>query len=138
MMIRRGSLLGSLVSTTTAVRSRNLIVVLAGVLVSCGGADDALVPRSGELAANLRMTVSPQGPTGPERVRRVQCAVLGDEAIDPRCRVLAGLEPRDLDPVPPRMACAEVYGGPGTARVTGGVRGGRAFGRVGPTNTSRA
>ena len=134
MMIRRGSLLGSLVSTTTAVRSRNLIVVLAGVLVSCGGADDALVPRSGELAANLRMTVSPQGPTGPERVRRVQCAVLGDEAIDPRCRVLGGLEPRDLDPVPPRMACAEIYGGPGTARVTGELRGVRVSAEFNLTN----
>jgi hypothetical protein len=105
------------------VRSRYLVVVFAGLLVSCGGAEDALVPRSGELAANLRVTVNPEGPTGPERVRRVQCAVLGEDAIDPRCRVLAGLDPSDLDPVPRRMACAEIYGGPGTARVIGELRG---------------
>src|ERR671918_787881 len=55
------------------MRGRNLVAVFAGLLASCGGADDALVPR-------------------------------------------------DLDPVPRRMACAEVYGGPGTARVTGELR----------------
>jgi hypothetical protein len=104
------------------VRNRNLVVVFAGLLVSCGGADDALVPRAGQLAANLRVTVKPEGPTGPERVRRVQCAVLGEDAIEPRCRVLGGLEPSDLAPVPRRMACAEIYGGPGTARVTGELR----------------
>jgi hypothetical protein len=106
-----------------AVHSRYLVAVFAGLLVSCGGSDDPLVPRAGELAANLRVTVEPEGPTGPERVRRVQCAVLGEDAIDPRCRVLGGLGPRDLAPVPRRTACAEVYGGPGTARVTGELRG---------------
>jgi hypothetical protein len=116
------------------VRSRNLIVVLAGVLVSCGGAEDPLVPRAGELAANLRVTVNPEGPSGPERVRRVQCAVLGEDAIDPRCRALGGLEPRDLEPVPRRTACAEVYGGPGTARVTGELRGVRVSAEFDLTN----
>ena len=102
-----------------------LLVVLAGLLVSCGGAEDPLAPKAGDLAANLRVTVRPVGPSGPERVRRVECAVLGEDAIDPRCRVLGGLEPRDLDPVPRRAACAEIYGGPGTARVTGELRGER-------------
>jgi hypothetical protein len=69
------------------------------------------------------VSVRPEGAGGPERVRRVECAVLGDDAIDPRCRVLGGLEPRDLEPVPRRTACAELYGGPGTARVTGELRG---------------
>jgi hypothetical protein len=116
------------------VSRRNLVVVLAGLLVSCGGADDALVPRAGELAANLRVTVNPEGPTGPERVRRVECAVVGEDAIDPRCRVLGGLEPRHLDPVPRRMACAEAYGGPGTARVTGELRGVRVSAEFDLTN----
>jgi hypothetical protein len=116
------------------VRGRNLVVGLAALLVSCGDADDALVPRSGELAANLRVTVKPEGPTGPERVRRVQCAVLGEDAIDPRCRVLGGLEPRDLEPVPRRMACAEVYGGPGTARVVGELQGVRVSAEFDLTN----
>jgi hypothetical protein len=69
--------------------------------------------------------VWPEGPAGPERVRLVECAILGEEAIDPRCRVLERLEPRDLDPVPDGTACAELYGGPGTARVFGELRGER-------------
>lgn len=116
------------------MRSRNLVVVFAGLLVSCGGGGDPLVPESGELAANLRVTVKPQGPTGPERVRRVECAVLGEDAIEPRCRVLGGLEPHDLDPVPRGTACAEVYGGPGTARVAGELRGVRVSAEFDLTN----
>src|ERR671918_228646 len=73
------------------MRGRNLVAVFAGLLASCGGADDALVPRTGELAATLRVSVKPEGPTGPERVRRVQCAGLGEDAIDPRCRVRGAL-----------------------------------------------
>jgi hypothetical protein len=80
-------------------------------------------PGGGDLVAGLRVTVRPEGSAGPERVRRVECAVLGEEAIDPRRGVLGGLGPRDLDPVPRRAACAQVYGGPGTARVTGELRG---------------
>jgi hypothetical protein len=98
-------------------------VALAGLLISCGGSEDALVPEAGTLVADLRVTVKPEGPGGPERVRRVECAVLGEDAIDPRCRVLGGLEPRDLEPVPRRTACAQVYGGRGTARVSGELRG---------------
>jgi hypothetical protein len=105
------------------VRSRNLALAFAGLLVSCGGSGDALAPEAGNLVADLRVTVKPEGPGGPERLRRVECAVLGQDAIDPRCRVLGGLEPRDLDPVPRRTACAQVYGGPGTAGVTGDLRG---------------
>jgi hypothetical protein len=106
------------------VRSKDFAIALAALLVSCGGSGDALAPGAGKrLAADLRVGVRPEGPGGPERVRRVECAVLGEDAIDPRCRVLGGLEPRDLDPVPRQTACAQVYGGPGTARVTGELRG---------------
>jgi hypothetical protein len=105
------------------VRSANLAVAFAGLLVSCGGSEDALAPEAGKLVANLRVIVKPEGSDGPQRVRRVECAVLGEDAIDPRCRLLGGLEPRDLDPVPRRTACAQVYGGPATAEVTGQLRG---------------
>jgi hypothetical protein len=106
-----------------AVRSRNLAIALAAVLVSCGGSGDPLAPESGNLAARLRVTVRPDGPGGAERVRHVECAILGEEAIDPRCRALGGVDPDGLAPVPRRTACARVYGGPGTARVTGELRG---------------
>ncbi len=110
------------------------LAVLTGLLVSCGGTEDPLAPGAGELAANLRVTVRPQGPAGPARVRRVECAILGEDAIDPRCRVLGGLEPRDLDPFPRGTACAEIYGGPGTARVTGELRGMRVSAAFDLTN----
>ena len=112
-------------STTTGVRSRNLAIALALLFVSCGGSEDALAPGADTLLADLRVTVKPEGPGGPERVRRVECAILGEEAIDPRCRLLGGLEAGDLDPVPRRAACAPTYGGPGTARVSGELRGAR-------------
>ena len=106
--------------------TRNLAVAIAELLVSCGGSGDALAPEAGNhLVADLRVTVKPEGPSGFERVRRVECASLGEDAIDPRCRVLGGLKPQDLDPVPRRAACAQVYGGPATARVTGKLRGER-------------
>lgn len=105
------------------MRNRSLALVVAGLLGSCGGSGDALAPEAGNLEANLRVTVKPEGSGGPERVRRVECGALGEGAIDPRCRILGGLEPRDLDPVPRPTACAQVYGGPGTARVTGELRG---------------
>ena len=104
-------------------RLRNLAIVLTALLVSCGGSGDPLAPGAGDLVANLRVSVKPEGSGGPERVRRVECAVLGEDAIDPRCRVLGELTPRDLDPVPRRRVCAQVYGGPGTARVIGELRG---------------
>jgi hypothetical protein len=102
-------------------------VAFACLLVSCGGSGDALAPEAGNLVANLRVSVKPEGSGGPERVRLVECAVLGEDAIDPRCRFLGGLEPRDLEPVPRRTACAQVYGGPATARVTGRLRGVRVW-----------
>ncbi len=40
-----------------------------------------------------------------------------------RAVAFSGDSTRDLDPVPRRTACAQVYGGPGTARVTGELRG---------------
>jgi hypothetical protein len=123
-------------STTPGVRTRNLAVAFAAVLLSgacCG--EDALAPGTGQrLAVELRITVRPEGSGGFERVRRIECGSLGQEAIDPRCRLLGGLEPRDLVPVPRRAACAQIYGGPGTARVTGELRGTRVSASFDLTN----
>jgi hypothetical protein len=117
--------LGFRPSTTRPVRRSNLAPVLAALLVSCGGSgEDPLAPGAGgSPVVDLRVSVRPEGSGGSERVRRVECASLGEEAIDPRCRALGALEPRDLGPVPGRTACAQIYGGPATARVTGELRG---------------
>jgi hypothetical protein len=121
-MLRPSLQWGLLVIPTTVSRT---VLALAGLMLGCGGSGDALSPEAGNLVAELRVTVRPDGPGGPERVRRIECGILGGQAIDPRCRVLGGLQPRDLEPVPRGTACAEVYGGPATARVTGKLRGKR-------------
>jgi len=109
------------------VRSRHLIITFVVLLASCGGSGEDPLAPGGErgFAANLRVTVRPEGPGGPERVRRIECGTLGEDAIDPRCRALGWLDRGDLDPVPERTACAQIYGGPATARVTGELRGRR-------------
>jgi hypothetical protein len=117
------------------VRSRNLTVVLAALLASCGSGEDPLAPDAGDgLVMDLRVTVMPKGPGGFERVRRLQCASAGEEAIDPRCRRLGKLEPRDLAPLARGTACAAIYGGPATARVTGELRGVRVSASFDLTN----
>jgi len=63
-------------------------LAFACLLVSCGGAGGALAPEAGNLVANLRVSLKPEGSGGPERVRPVECAVLGEDAIDLRCRYL--------------------------------------------------
>jgi hypothetical protein len=73
----------------------------------------------------VRVTVTPQGPGGPKQTRRIECAQLGEDAVEPRCRELGELEPQELDPVPRRSACTQIYGGPATARVSGQLRGAR-------------
>ena len=112
--------------TTTCVHIRNLVVASVALLASCGDSGDALAPKADQnLVADLRVTVKPKGPGGFERVRRVECARLGEDATEPRCRLLGGLEPEDMAPVPRRTACTQIYGGPATARVTGELRGER-------------
>jgi hypothetical protein len=108
--------------------------VAAAALAACGGGDndgddDALAPDNGRLAADLRVEVRPEGPTGPLRTRRLECGVLGRKAVEPSCRRLGGLSREDLAPVSVGVACTQVYGGPATARVTGTLRGRRVSAR---------
>jgi hypothetical protein len=111
-------------SKTRDVRTSKLALALAALLASCGSGDDPVAPGAGDgLVVDLRVTVRPEGPSGPEQIRRIECGRVGEDAIGPRCRALGGLEPRDLDSVPRRTACAQVYGGPATARVVGELRG---------------
>jgi hypothetical protein len=107
------------------VRSSKLAIALAVLFASCGGSEeDPGAPGTrGSLALDVRVTVAPEGPGGAERVRRIECQELGEQSVDARCRSLGGLEPQDLDAVPRRTACTQIYGGPATARVSGTLRG---------------
>ena len=100
-------------------------VGLVALLGSCGEpSNDRLAPGARERpAADLRVILRSQGARGPARVERVRCARVGDDAREHSCRRLGRLRPEDLDPVPARTACAQVYAGRATARVTGELRG---------------
>jgi hypothetical protein len=93
------------------MRSLTLLFLAALALSSCG--DEAAAPSAG---TDLRIEVQPEGPEGPTRTDRLRCP--GDE----RC---ARLERAAFEPTPPDVACTEIYGGPGLARVTGTLDGER-------------
>jgi hypothetical protein len=105
------------------------------LLAGCGEGDDegggGAAPPAPEGAAQLTVTVRPSGPDGPVRERRVECERVGPAAAGPLCRELT---PARLAPVAPATACAEIYGGPATARVTGTLRGERVDARFNRVN----
>jgi hypothetical protein len=74
-------------------------------------------------SAQLTVVVHPDGSGSPVRRVQVACDPIGPEASDATCRRLGGLTKADLAPVPANTACAEIYGGPAVATVTGTLRG---------------
>jgi hypothetical protein len=92
------------------------------VVSGCGGDDDE--PASGR-TADLTVIVWPRGPDGPSQRHRVVCP--GAHA----CRTLNRAQ---LRPVPPDVACTEIYGGPATARVRGTLNGKQVDARLNRTN----
>ena len=95
---------------------------MLALAAGCGGGDDeeAAAPK---LAADLTVTVRPEGADGPERQRRIRCERLGQHADSAVCRRLAGLTAAQLKPVPHDVACTQIYGGPALARVRGTLHG---------------
>jgi Subtilisin inhibitor-like len=73
---------------------------------------------------DLRITVWPQGKgKGEPRKARLQCDPAGGTFASPAeaCRRLAALK-SPFAPVPPDVACTQIYGGPDVAVVTGRFR----------------
>jgi len=104
-------------------------------LAACGsdGDDDDGRPAApGPQGASLTVIVQPKGPDGPSKRARIECERLGEGSE--KCRSLARLTAEQLAPVPPDVACAERYGGPAQARVTGVVRGERVDARFNRTD----
>jgi hypothetical protein len=101
---------------------RLAIVAVCLLLAACGDDDGDAAPSQTALAAELTVTVRPEGPGGPVRERRVECQGFGSEAEDPVCR---GLTAESLAPVPRTTPCTAIYGGPDVARVTGTIDGER-------------
>jgi hypothetical protein len=104
-------------------------------LVACGSEseDDAGgTAAPGPQGASLTVSVQPKGPDGPTERRRIVCERLGEGSAT--CRSLGELTVKRLAPVPATVACAEIYGGPDTARVTGELRGERVDARFNRTD----
>jgi hypothetical protein len=96
---------------------RLALVACALALASCG--DDAATTTAPP-AAELTVTVRPEGPGGAVRERRVECGRVGPGAAKPVCRQLSAGR---LAPVPRTTPCTAIYGGPFVARVAGTLRG---------------
>jgi hypothetical protein len=84
---------------------------------------------SGSPAANLRVTVWPQGRDGPARVSTLHCPSSATS-----CRKLGALPGNPFAPTPPATVCTQIYGGPREALVTGTVRGRRIWARFSRRN----
>ena len=110
-----------------------LIACLA--LVACGSGDeddDGGGAAPGPEGASLTVVVQPKGPGGPAKRTRIECERLGEGSQT--CRALGNLTAKRMAPVPATVACAQVYGGPAQARVTGELRGQRIDARFSRTN----
>jgi hypothetical protein len=98
------------------------LCALALAAAGCGGGDDEGGASDG--GTDLLVTVHPQGPAGPARERQVSCDEGGG----------CGVKAADLAPVPSDTACAEIYGGPATATVTGRLNGDQVSARFNLTD----
>ncbi|MEA2420226.1 MAG: hypothetical protein QOE60_2432 [Thermoleophilaceae bacterium] len=102
----------------------------------CGGGDDPAKDAGADapLAADLTVTLRPNGAGGPARSHRIRCQRLGTKSEDQTCRSLAGLSADQLEPVPSGTACTQIFGGPAVARVSGQLHGQRVDARFELTN----
>jgi hypothetical protein len=110
------------------------VCALALLGAGCGGDDDDGSSDAPARAADLVVTVRPEGDEGPARTHRIRCERLGPQAPDADCRRLAGLRAEQLAPVPKGTVCTDIYGGPATARVRGELRGRQVDARFELTN----
>jgi hypothetical protein len=106
------------------LRGTATAAILLSLLAACGEGDDedggAAARARAAPGADLTVIVSPEGPGGPARERRIECERLGAGAGEPVCRNLTA---ERLAPVPGDVACTAIYGGPSVARVSGTLRG---------------
>jgi hypothetical protein len=113
-----------------ALLAAGLVAALAAP-AACGS--DSEGTTGGEAAAaetDLRVTVWPQGPSGPSRSWTLRCEPVGGTLPSAR-RVCAALSRLDAPfrPVPRDAMCTQQYGGPAEALVRGTYRGRRVWAR---------
>lgn len=95
-----------------------LAVALAALAVGCGSSStDA---RSAHVSLVVRL--DPDGPGGPKPARELKLDC-DQPSQSLACGAAAGVSPRDVRPVAKGTACASIFGGPQTAKITGTIRG---------------
>jgi hypothetical protein len=110
-----------------AVAAASLLLV-AGCGTIGGGGDVTVDPGPGSgvtQAGTTELTITVRAGRGRgEHTYSLVCEPAGGDHPDPEaaCRLLSELKD-PLAPVPPDAMCAEIYGGPQTATVTGMLRG---------------
>jgi hypothetical protein len=90
---------------------------------------------SGGPRTDLRITVWPDGAKKPAHRWTLQCGPTGGTLANAAraCSQLAAMQ-RPFAPVPPDLACTEIYGGPAVALVTGMHKGRRVWARFSRTD----
>lgn len=114
---------------------RSAAAILACLFLgACGSGDrgDDSAQAPGPEGASLTVTVQPEGPDGPTRRTRIECERLGEGSAE--CRRLGKLTAKRMAPMRATVACAQIYGGPAQARVTGELRGAKVDARFSRTN----
>lgn len=112
------------------MRGLLVLLVVTGVVAACGSGSSAATARS----ASLTVTYWPNGMhAGASKTWRLRCGPAGGTLPRPAaaCRRLAAGGPKLFAAVPKNVMCAQVYGGPQTARVVGTLDGKRISARFG-------
>jgi Subtilisin inhibitor-like len=88
------------------------------------------------VSASLHITVWPDGRPGPHHVWTLRCGTTVGGTLPHRATACERLSRRQnpFAPVPPDVACSEIFGGPQTALVTGRFRGRRVNARFNRRN----
>lgn len=96
-----------------------LLLVPAG----CGGDSSGSSDSSG--STNLQITVWPKGEAGSSTTYTLKCPQGTGTLPDARaaCSKLEQVSAKTFEPVPAGTACAEIYGGPQSAQVSGKLAG---------------
>lgn len=98
-------------------------LLVIALLAGCGSNSSGSNGSSD--GTKLMYTVWPQGKTGKSTTYVLDCAHISGAVPEARaaCSKLKQVSAKVFAPVPAGTACAEIYGGPQTARVSGSLAG---------------
>lgn len=99
-------------------------LVTLALLAGCGEDEPAGTTAPAGQESSLELTLDSDGEGGrAQRTASVTCPGPSGPQGPEACAEVLLLTPDDADPVPPGVACTEIYGGPDLAIVTGTIEG---------------